>query len=382
MSNLKKNKSSERLNNLMFTFSLLIGNLALLFAIIAFILNLTDLGYYYLAAFILYVYCAYLSKNGSTYLSRIIFFTLLNLSIAITSSFIGKAGSVEYMFIYSIALPFSLFSFKKEKIYVYFFSNLSGLLWILLAITDFKLFKETPIDIETASTLIYPISVTSVFFMVIAQLFYFSILGTRYYSKIHIKKQEAEEASLAKSNFLSTMSHEIRTPLNAVIGLSHILRDNQPRKDQINNIEALNYSGKTLLSLLNNVLDFSKMQSTSIELDQIPTDIYADIKQLKKIHEPACLQKGISLKIEIDDNIPFVCLDIIRFSQVLNNLVSNAIKFTDKGSVFIIIKKTKQEKDTVTLYFEVKDTGIGIPEDKHETIWEAFTQASSNTNRL
>ncbi len=87
------------------------------------------------------------------------------------------------------------------------------------------------------------------------------------------------------------MSHEIRTPLNAVIGLSHILRDNNPEEDQIDNIEALNYSGKILLNLLNNVLDFSKMQSTSIELDNIPTDLTIAIKQIKKIHEATCLEK-------------------------------------------------------------------------------------------
>ena len=382
MSEVKKHPTSRRLNKLMFTISLLIAALALFSGTVAFILGLTNLGYYHLATVIIYIYCAYLSNVGGTHYSRIIFFILLNLGITISASFIGRAGGVEFMFIFSLALPFSVFSFKTEKIHVYFFSLLSGFLWIILALTDFKLFTDTPINIEVANTYIYPISVLCAFSTVLTQLIYYSVLGTKYYSKIHDKRQEAIEASIAKSKFLSTMSHEIRTPLNAVIGLSHILGDNSPREDQIKNIEALSYSGKTLLSLLNNVLDFSKMQFTAIELDNIPTDINADAEQLKKIHEAACLKKGISLKIEIEENIPFVCLDIVRFSQVINNLISNAIKFTDKGSITLIIKKVKQRKENLILHVEVKDTGIGIPKNKQKIIWEAFAQESNTTNRI
>ena len=220
-----------------------------------------------------------------------------------------------------------------------FFSHLSAISWVILTVSDFKLFASTPIDVEIASTYMYPISIICTFSMVVIQLAYFSILSVKYYSKINIKKQEALEASLSKSKFLSTMSHEIRTPLNAVIGLSHILGINKPRKNQIENIKALNYSGKTLLSLLNNVLDFSKMQSTIMELDNIPTDISAHAKQIEKIHRGSCLRKGISMNIEVDPTIPFVRLDVVRFNQVINNLISNAIKFTDKGNVTLIIKK-------------------------------------------
>ena len=257
------------------------------------------------------------------------------------------------------------------------------LCWLLLYFTDFELF----IDIEQTNTIktkniVYHVSIITTLLLVVFQLIYYSYLNAHLNTSVHYRKQRAIDASDAKSQFLSTMSHEIRTPLNAVIGLSHILGDNEPRKDQEQNIDALNYSGKILLSLLNNVLDYSKMQSEEIVLDEIPVDLSAAIKQIKKIHEAACMQRGIIMNLEIDADIPIVWLDVVRFNQVINNLVTNAIKFTEKGSVTLRIKKTNQSKYRLDLLTEIIDTGIGIPEDKQDIIWEAFTQASKATNRL
>ena len=377
-----KKSSSERIYKLMYTISLLTAGLAFTCFVIGLLLKLYWLSFYHLTTVFIYIYCAYISKKGNIYISRILFFILLNLGIVLTASFIGRAGSVEYMFVYSLALPFSTFSFKREKLYVYLFCSLSGLLWIILAITDFKLFTNSPINVITAETFIYPISIFCTFGVVYVQLYYFSVLGLKYYKRIHEKRQKALESSIAKSKFLSTMSHEIRTPLNAVIGLSHILSDNNPREDQIENIDALNYSGKTLLNLLNNVLDFSKMQSTSIELDAIPINVKATIKQIQKIHKNACKRRNNELKINIVNNIPFVLLDIVRFNQVINNLIANAIKFTDNGIVTITIKNIEESQENVKLYFSIEDTGIGIEKEKQKSIWKAFEQATSNTNRI
>ena len=178
------------------------------------------------------------------------------------------------------------------------------------------------------------------------------------------------------------MSHEIRTPLNAIIGLSHILGDTNPREDQRDNIEALNYSGKILLNLLNNVLDFSKMESSGIQLNPVPADIKAAAKQMKQIHGPGCLKKGISLELEIDEVLPSVWLDIDRFNQAINNLVSNAIKFTEKGSVTLKIRKQEGKTGSILVRVEVIDTGFGIAQEQLETIWEPFTQASMSTDRF
>ena len=366
----------------MFSVSLLTGGLALFAGVISYILDLKSLAYYHFVTVFIYILCAYFSNKGFLFYTRIVFFILLNAGITATASFVGRPGSVEYMYLYALAMPFSMFSFRTEKIFVYFFSSLSGLLWIILAFTNFKLITVQPLDLKTAITYVYPISIVCTFGMVLIQLIYYSVLGSKYYNRIHIRKQEAIEASIAKSKFLSTMSHEIRTPLNAVIGLSHILGDSEPREDQKENIEALNYSGKTLLSLLNNVLDFSKMQSSKIELDNVRTCILSTVKQITKIHLSACQRKNISLNLEVDDDIPYIMLDVVRFNQIINNLISNAIKFTEKGSVTLIIKKIKHSNDTVTLHVEVKDTGIGIPKNKHGKIWEPFAQASHSTNRI
>ena len=351
--------------------------------VMAVFLKISTLSIYLFIAAILFLTCAILTKNGYPKSGRALFLVLFNFSITFVSSYLGKEASVEFFLIFAIGLPFVFFSFSREKVQIFIFCLLPFLFWILLYFTNFKLFVDIELNnpIKTRN-IVYYFSITTTLIFVVIQLIYYSYINSHANKSAHSTKQEAIAASDAKSQFLSTMSHEIRTPLSAVIGLSHILSDNDPRKDQIQNIEALNYSGKILLNLLNNVLDFSKIQSTTLELDTIPVDLSTAIKQIKKIHEASCIRKRITMNLEIDDDIPFVWLDIVRFNQIINNLVTNAIKFTDKGSVTLRIRKINETEDSVDLLTEIIDTGIGIPVDKHETIWEAFTQASNTTNRL
>ncbi len=178
------------------------------------------------------------------------------------------------------------------------------------------------------------------------------------------------------------MSHEIRTPLNAVIGLSHILREKEPREDQVENIEALNYSGKLLLNLLNQVLDYSKMEHEEVDLDPIPADLKYAISQIRKVHEPSCIKKGVSFDIDISADLPDLWVDIVRFNQVINNLISNAIKFTDNGQVKLTIEVVSSNDKYVKLLTKVKDSGIGISKEQQERIFQAFTQAEVSTTRL
>ncbi|MDP5105045.1 MAG: ATP-binding protein [Polaribacter sp.] len=357
--------------------------MSVLWFVLAIYLEIDGLSYYLLGAAFLFLIAAILSKNGHPKIARALFLIIFNVSISFVSAFLGKEASVEFFLIFAIGMPFIFFSFSREKIYIFIFCLLPFLFWLVLYFTNFKSFLnielKNPVRIRN---IVYHVSITATLLLVVFQLVYYSYINARANKSAHSTKQEAIDASDAKSQFLSTMSHEIRTPLNAVIGLSHILGDNNPKKDQIQNIEALNYSGKILLNLLNNVLDFTKIQSTNIELDTIPVDLPEAVKQIKKIHEASCLRKNIVMNLEIDDDIPFVWLDIVRFNQIINNLVTNAIKFTEEGSVTLRFKKINTTNESVDLLTEIIDTGIGIPEDKQDSIWEAFTQASSATNRL
>ena len=373
---------SKRRVKLVFTLSIVTTFITIIWFFLARSLGMQEMSIYIGATAPFFILSAIISKKGNLTLARFIFMIAFNLSVTFTASHVGKAGSVEFILMFAMALPFVLFSFRREKRFIAIFSGLSMIFWFLLYFTDFKLFSDTHMEEVLAGRFVYPISIATTIFLVTYQLIFFSLINTGFYMKIHNQREVAIEASNAKSRFLSMMSHEIRTPLNAITGLSHILGDSNPREDQKQNIEALNYSGKILLNLLNNVLDFSKMESTKIELDPIPTNILVAVKQIKKIHESNCLRKSITMELEIEEELPVVWLDIVRFNQVVNNLVTNAIKFTDKGSVTLKIVKLGESDGGVLIRTEIIDTGIGISEDQQEKIWEAFTQASSSTNRL
>ena len=376
------NEFSKRRVKLVFILSLFTTGITALWFFLARSLNLHELSLYIAATIPFFICSAIISKVGNLTLARFVYLVAFNISVVLTSSFIGKAGSVEFILLFAMALPFVFFSFRREKSYVALFPVLSIVLWILLYVSDFNLFTITKMDTTLADTYIYPVSIFTTAVLVTYQLIFFSMINARYYSNIQDEREDAIEASNAKSQFLSMMSHEIRTPMNAIIGLSHILGDTNPRPNQEENIDALNYSGKILLNLLNNVLDYSKMETSGVALDPIPTDVMSAVKQIKKIHEPGCLGKGITFKLQVDEKLPTLLLDIVRFNQVINNLVSNGIKFTKQGSVTLKITKQEDRNGNVCMRTEIIDTGIGITKEQQEKIWQPFTQASISTNRL
>jgi PAS domain S-box-containing protein len=195
-------------------------------------------------------------------------------------------------------------------------------------------------------------------------------------------KERAEQASLAKSQFLSIMSHEIRTPMNAVIGLAHFLMEDNPRADQLENLKTLQFSAENLMVLINDILDFTKIDSGKIELEQAPLDLEVLINRIVHSYSFQAKEKGLNLSTTIDSNIPKNLLgDSMRISQIVNNLVSNAIKFTNKGLVQVILKLVASQDNECKIAFRIEDTGIGIPNDKMISVFEAFTQASSSTTR-
>jgi signal transduction histidine kinase/ActR/RegA family two-component response regulator len=193
---------------------------------------------------------------------------------------------------------------------------------------------------------------------------------------------QAQQGLRVKSEFLSTMSHEIRTPLNAVIGMTHLLLRNQPRNDQKKDLDVLLFSATNLLSIVNNILDYNRIEEGKISFEQIPMDIAEIACHVVSGLQTSAKEKNIELKTKFDGRLDGKVLgDPTRISQVISNLVHNAVKFTENGFVLLSAVVNSCTEDQITVTISVKDTGIGIEPDKQKMIFERFTQADSSTSR-
>ncbi|MFN2394228.1 MAG: PAS domain S-box protein [Bacteroidales bacterium] len=200
--------------------------------------------------------------------------------------------------------------------------------------------------------------------------------------EIMAARKEAIAAAKAKSDFLSVMSHEIRTPLNAIIVMADMLLNEIEDPVHKENIEILNFSARDLLSLVNDILDYSKIEAGKLELENIPIHTKDYLKKIVNTNSMRAQEKGIKLELDYDENIPEeITGDPLRLGQILKNLISNAIKFTERGGVKLIVKQVSRDEETSKIYFGIKDTGIGIQPDKIDSLFEVFTQASSETSR-
>ena len=191
-------------------------------------------------------------------------------------------------------------------------------------------------------------------------------------------RKAAESASQAKAQFLSVMSHEIRTPIHAVISMTQFLMNEHPRVDQKEHLQILHFSANNLLALINDVLDFSKIEAGKLELENISFDLHQLTEDVAKSIGIRCEEKGIGMRYEYDASLPKrVEGDATRLGQILANLLGNAVKFTEKGYISLKVSATPHGGQR----FEIRDTGIGIPYDKQELIFDEFSQSSSETSR-
>lgn len=195
-------------------------------------------------------------------------------------------------------------------------------------------------------------------------------------------KRDAIDAAKAKADFLSTMSHEIRTPMNAVLGLTNLLLMENPREDQKDHLETIRFSGNNLLHIINDILDYNKIESGNLTLEHIDFNLHEMLEKLTRVLRNKADSKNVYLKVEIGEEVPeWIKGDQVRLNQVITNLIGNAIKFTSEGGVTLKLSVLEGDQERKKVRFEVIDTGIGIPKDKQKAIFERFTQAETDTTR-
>jgi signal transduction histidine kinase/CheY-like chemotaxis protein len=201
-------------------------------------------------------------------------------------------------------------------------------------------------------------------------------------NELQLAKEKAEKASLVKAQFLSTITHELRTPLYAVTGLTHLLLEENPKPEQKEHLNSLQFSGEYLLSLINNILDLNKLEANKVEVEKVTFQLKKRLNDVLIALKKSADDRKNTLRLEYDESIPDkIEGDSLKLSQIFINLIGNSVKFTQNGDVVVRVSKINEKDNKVTLRFEIEDNGVGISKKKQKSIFESFSQASLQINR-
>ncbi|MCE7060980.1 response regulator [Dyadobacter sp. CY343] len=335
----------------------------------------------------------------------LLLYLFLNYKKVITGHQMSFAAHVTLIFFYSYLLSLPHLSYVQSSLNLTLAIIFAGMIlrWefryaLVASVLPLVLY---PLSIHFASdtslTLFFEqggvfVLVANCIFPVIVKLrynkdkaeFYFRYTLQQQNEALAQQKHIAENATRAKSNFLSLMSHEIRTPLNGIVGIVHLMMQeenrSEPRSGEL--LHTLKYSADHMMTVVNDVLDFNKINSRHVVLDPQPFDPRQLFENLRKMFGPGAIEKGIELIFEIEPNLPDLLIaDRMRLKQILKNLIHNGVKFTAEGFVRLKVEQKEITSDFVKLYFEVTDTGIGIHESEQREIFEVFTQTKASNQR-
>jgi signal transduction histidine kinase/DNA-binding response OmpR family regulator len=223
---------------------------------------------------------------------------------------------------------------------------------------------------------------------VLASIFTFGYITKRIkrqqqlYEQLNESEKKVREAGIVKENFMANMSHEIRTPMNAILGFTNLLQREQLNEKSMEFVRSIQHSGESLLEIINDILDFSKIEAGMMRIESNPFSLRELLDSVKTMFATKIQPKDLSFKVNIDNSIPDLLTgDAVRLTQILVNLVNNAIKFTESGGIEISVTSDKKTENRIEISFSVKDTGIGIASNKMEAIFERFQQADEDTTR-
>ncbi|MDZ7808299.1 MAG: response regulator [Gracilimonas sp.] len=386
--------------------SFFLAGVSILFLVAFQINESVSLTWFFLSEAIAFLLIPLLARQGFEKASKILLIAYADIGIIILSSVFGDDAMIQAFFIPAMGL--SILLFDNTQIH---FRNIGILLSILsYFILDYIIFERINMSASGFSLVRWAVLTGSfvttwLIFNTFSQFKENAEQQTlellkkekelneelsvkqekleNYINQLEETTTELEKSTKAKSEFLATMSHEIRTPMNAILGMTHLLKQDDPRKDQLEPINILDFSGKTLLSLIDDVLDFSKIEAGRIEFENIEFDLENLVNVILESFRITAKNKGINLEVKIEENVPSRLVgDPARLTQILNNLFSNALKFTEEGEVKLVVSAKDHDTETAKLQFTITDTGIGIDKERIDTIFDSFTQASQNTKRL